>query len=190
MWIADLTTCDKHTESRWKWTRSHLYPNFIMGWVDTTKYLSRFHQDCVSHCKSVAFQGRINAFFYIVLKDTQIMLYPMWNQQLKSEIMPSPKGRRLSCNRHFLQVKLRYCSCNFGLGKMAVKNGAIQPGLRGYQPCCPAQQEAPLIIDIGILAFFCEFGFRGESLAGGNPLRSRSYPNNDSWEKVKFNVYM
>lgn len=37
---------------------------------------------------------------------------------------------------------------------MAVKNGAIQPGLRGYQPCCPARQEAPLIIDIGILAFF------------------------------------
>ena len=127
MWIANLITCDKHTESRWKWTRSHLYPNFIMGWVDTTKYLSRFHQDCVSHCKSVAFQARINAFFYIVLKNTQIMLYPMWNQQLKSEIMPSPQEDNV-LQPSILQVKLRFFKAIFALGKWQWRMLQFNPG--------------------------------------------------------------
>ena len=148
-----------------------------MGWVDTTKYLARFHQDCVSHCKSVAFQGRINAFFYIVLKDTQIMLYPMWNQQLKSEIMPSPKGRRLSCKPSLFT------------GETSVLFMQFLPRENGNEEWCnstrvtwlPAMLPGPTGGTFDHwhrhLSFFCEFGFRGESLARGNPLRSRSYPN-------------
>ena len=67
-----------------------------------------------------------------------------------------------------------------------MKNGAIQPGLRGYQPCCPAQQEAPLIIDIGILAFFANLVLGERVWQGEIHYGQDLTPTNDSWEKVKF----
>ena len=114
--------------------------NFIMGWVEITKYLSRFHQDYVSHCKSVAFQARIMTFVLTLSSKTLKIMFFFRSETNSSNLKwCHPQRNTSSSNGQFTRETSLFTfqgrkhifekECNFlpYQGTMAVKNAAVQP---------------------------------------------------------------